>query len=244
MTPSSGSFPASVSSRTPETQAPSLLLIEDEEKTATIVAQGLRELGFHVEVATEGAAGLDAAMTGTHDVVVLDVGLPVLDGWEVLRRLRGSGVHVPVLFLTAHDGVSERVQGLDLGADDYLIKPFAFAELVARVRLLLRRNAARANVTLAVGDLLVDLIAQRAFRAGRRLDLTQTELSLLIVLMRHAPSTVSRRLLAEQVWDMRFDSNTNVVDVTVKRLRAKVDDPFPRPLIRTVRGVGYVCSAE
>ena len=231
-------------SPTPDAQPPSLLLIEDEEKTVTVVAQGLREAGFRVDVATEGGVGLQTALSGSHDVVVLDVGLPVLDGWEVIRRLRSSGVHVPVLFLTAHDGVMERVQGLDLGADDYLVKPFAFAELVARLRLLLRRNAARAAVTLAVGDLMVDLIAQRAYRSGRRIELTQTELSLLIVLMRHAPSTVSRRLLAEQVWDMHFDSNTNVVDVTVKRLRSKIDDPFPRPLIRTVRGVGYACSGE
>jgi two-component system copper resistance phosphate regulon response regulator CusR len=221
-----------------------ILIIEDEQKTATFLEKGLRENGFEVTMRTDGELGLQEGLGGAYDLIILDVGLPKKDGWAVIEELKAARVTTPVIFLTAHDGISDRVRGLDQGADDYLVKPFAFAELLARVRLALRRSVARSGSTLAIADLSIDLSTQKAFRNGQRIDLTQTELSLLIVLMRHSPATVPRRLLVEEVWDMHFDSNTNVVDVTVKRLRTKIDDPFPIKLIRTVRGIGYACVAE
>lgn len=217
-----------------------LLVIEDERKTATYLRKGLAENGFAVDVATQGDDGLRLARTGDYDLVILDVMLPGRDGWSVLEELRRAGKQTPVLFLTARDAVPDRVKGLELGADDYLVKPFAFAELLARVRTVLRRGAGRQPDTLRVADVELDLLRHRASRAGRRLDLTPKEFALLALFARRAGEVLSRTLIAEQVWDMSFDTDSNVVDVHVRRLRAKVDDPFDRRLIHTVRGVGYV----
>jgi two-component system copper resistance phosphate regulon response regulator CusR len=217
-----------------------VLIIEDERKTAAYLRKGLTENGFVVDVAADGAGGLLQATTGAFDLIVLDVMLPGQDGWSVLRALRQAGAQTPVLFLTARDAVEDRVKGLDLGADDYLVKPFAFSELLARVRTVLRRGPARQPETLQVGDLEMDLIRHRATRAGQRLDLTPKEFGLLSLLARRKGEVLTRTLIAEQVWDVTFDADSNVVDVHVRRLRAKVDEPFDRKLIHTVRGVGYV----
>jgi two-component system copper resistance phosphate regulon response regulator CusR len=217
-----------------------ILVVEDEAKTANYLRKGLVENGFVVDVATRGDDGLHLARTGNFDLVILDVMLPEQDGWSVLSAMRGAGIQAPVIFLTARDAVHDRVKGLDLGADDYLVKPFAFSELLARVRSLLRRGPGRQPETVRVADLELDLVRYRASRAGQRLDLTPKEFLLLSLLARRTGEVLSRTLIAEMVWDMNFDSDTNVVDVHVRRLRSKVDDPFERKLIHTVRGVGYV----
>lgn len=217
-----------------------VLVVEDEKKTADYLHKGLTEAGFVVDVVHRGDDGLHLGLTEHYDLVVLDIMLPERDGWSVLAALRHSGRVVPVLILTACDAVSDRVKGLDLGADDYLVKPFAFSELLARVRSLLRRGPVRTSETLWVADLELDLPRHKAARAAQRLDLTPKEFALLSLLMRRKGEVLTRTLLAEQVWEMNFDSDTNVVDVAVRRLRAKVDDPYPKKLIRTVRGVGYV----
>ena len=224
------------------TQATKILVVEDEPKSAGFLLQGLTEAGFSVSVADNGDDGLLLAQTGSFAVVILDVGIPKRDGWTVLSELRTTGAQTPVLFLTARDAIEDRVHGLELGADDYLVKPFAFSELLARIRTILRRGQSRTNEMILMADLELDLVRQRASRAGRRLELTSTEFLLLSFLIRHAGEPLSRRLIAEQVWDMRHDSDTNVVDVGIRRLRAKVDDPFPVKLIHTVRGIGYVCT--
>jgi two-component system, OmpR family, copper resistance phosphate regulon response regulator CusR len=216
-----------------------ILVVEDEKKTAAYLARGLTEHGFEVEVVSRGDEGLTAALAASHDLLVLDVMLPGRDGWSVLSEMRRAGRTTPVLFLTARDAVDDRVKGLELGADDYLVKPFAFSELLARVRTLLRR-AARPPETVSAADLELDLVRQKATRAGQPLDLTPREFSLLLVLALHRGEAVSRAFLAEKVWDMRSAGDSNVVDVHVRRLRSKVDDPFERKLIHTVRGVGYV----
>jgi two-component system copper resistance phosphate regulon response regulator CusR len=217
-----------------------LLVVEDEQKIAGFLRKGLVEHGFIVDLAGTGDDGLHLARTNAYDLVILDVMLPDLDGWAILSALRQEGRQSPVLFLTARDSVNDRVKGLELGADDYLVKPFAFSELLARVRSVLRRSPARQPETLRVADLEVDVVRHRACRAGQRLDLTPKEFALLSLLVRRAGDVLSRTLIAEQVWDMNFDSDTNVVDVHLRRLRSKVDDPFPTKLIHTVRGVGYV----
>jgi two-component system copper resistance phosphate regulon response regulator CusR len=217
-----------------------LLIVEDEVKTAAYLRQGLQESGFVVDVASSGDDGLHLARALPFDVVVLDVMLPGRDGWEIIKALRQEGRQTPVLFLTARDAVGDRVKGLELGADDYLVKPFAFSELLARVRALLRRGPSRRQETLRIADLEVDVVRHRACRAGRRLDLTPKEFALLSLLARRAGEVLSRTSIAEQVWDVNFDSGTNVVDVHVRRLRSKADDPFDKKLIHTVRGVGYV----
>ncbi|HEX4796748.1 MAG TPA: heavy metal response regulator transcription factor [Humisphaera sp.] len=217
-----------------------ILLVEDDRNTILYLQQGLAENGFVVDVAGDGNTGLNLLRAHEYDLVILDVMLPGKDGWSVLREVRAEGRELPVLFLTARDGVDDRVKGLELGADDYLIKPFAFSELLARVRTLLRRaNPPRQDV-LRVADLEIDLARQKATRAGRRLELRPKELALLILFARRAGEVLSRTYIAEQVWDINFESDSNVVDVHVRRLRAKADDPFELKLIHTVWGAGYV----
>ena len=218
-----------------------ILVVEDEPKTGEYLKQGLQEAGFSVDLVRDGLDGAHAAVTGDYNLLILDVMLPTLDGWGVLRRVRAAGNEVAVLFLTARDQVEDRVRGLELGADDYLVKPFAFAELLARVRTLLRRGAkAKESELLRVAELELDVIRRRVTRGGQRIDLTAKEFSLLELLMRRQGEVLPRALIASQVWDMNFDSDTNVIEVAVRRLRAKVDDGFERKLIRTVRGMGYV----
>lgn len=217
-----------------------ILIVEDEPKTAAFLTKGLAEHGFVVDVVANGRDGLHAAKTQAYDLAILDVMLPGCDGWTILRELRAAGSQMPVLFLTAKDAVADRVKGLELGADDYLVKPFAFSELLARVRTILRRGTARQPETVRVAELEIDLLKHKVQRGGQRLDLSPKEFALLSLLMRRAGEVLSRTLIAEQVWDMNFDSDTNVVDVHIRRLRAKVDDPFPKKLIHTVRGAGYV----
>ncbi len=178
------------------------------------------------------------------DVIVLDVMLPKADGWQVLGELRREGLDTPILLLTAKDAVEDRVKGFELGADDYLVKPFAFSELLARIRSLLKRAPVRQQEVLRVADLEIDLPRHRAMRSGQRVDLTAKEFVLLTLLAKRAGEVLSRTMIAEAVWDMNFDSDTNVVDVNVRRLRGKMDDPFPLKLIKTIRGVGYVLSGE
>ncbi|BAU49787.1 transcriptional regulator [Sulfurifustis variabilis] len=222
-----------------------VLIVEDQVKTGDYLRQGLTEHGFVVDVAQNGIDGRHLALGGDYDAIVLDVMLPGIDGWEVLRALRAAGKPTPVLFLTARDRVEDRVKGLELGADDYLVKPFAFSELLARVRALIRRGGAgREPEVLCVADLEVDLLRRRVTRGGRRIGLTAKEFALLTLFVRRRGEVLSRTLIAEQVWDMNFDSDTNVVEVAVRRLRAKVDDPFERKLIHTVRGMGYVLDVR
>ena len=217
-----------------------ILVVEDEAKTGDYLRQGLNEAGFNVALARNGLDGHHLAMTEDFDLIILDVMLPDVDGWRIVRALRESGSTTPVLFLTARDSVSDRVKGLELGGDDYLVKPFAFAELLARIRSLLRRGAAPpAGDVLQVADLSLDLRGRTATRAGRDLHLTQKEFSLLALLVRHRREVLTRSLIASQVWDMNFDSDTNVIDVAIRRLRAKMDDDFSPKLIQTVRGMGY-----
>lgn len=218
-----------------------ILIVEDEAKTAQYLNRGLTENGYTVDVRHNGADGLALATTGTFDLVILDVLLPLCDGWNVLRALRQIDRKTLVLYLTGRDSVQDRVRGLELGADDYLIKPFAFSELLARIRSLLRRGQApHLPETLHIADLDIDFLNYRVLRAGKRLMLTQKEFALLALLAQHHGEILSRTLIAEQVWNMNFDSDTNVVDVAIRRLRKKVDDPYPRRLIRSVRGIGYV----
>jgi two-component system copper resistance phosphate regulon response regulator CusR len=221
-----------------------LLIVEDEPKTAAYLKKGLGENGFVTDLAQDGDQALNFTAAAKYDLIVLDIMLPRRDGWSVLEALRARGNETPVICLTARDAVDDRVKGLQGGADDYLTKPFAFSELLARVRTVLRRSPQRAPESIRIADMEVDLARQRAMRAGRRLDLTQKEFSLLSLLARNAGSVLSRTAIAEQVWDMNFDCDTNVVDVHVRRLRLKVDDPFPRKLIRTVRGVGYTLEED
>lgn len=218
-----------------------ILIVEDEPKTGDYLKQGLAEAGFVVDLVREGRDGLHHGTTGDYDLAILDVMLPGLDGWAILQGMRKAGRDTPVLFLSARDGVEDRVKGLELGADDYLVKPFAFSELLARVRTLLRRgNKASAPELLRVADLELDLLRRRVTRAGRRVDLTAKEFLLLELMMRHKGEVLPRSLIASQLWDMNFDSDTNVIEVAMRRLRVKVDEDFEPKLIRTVRGMGYV----
>jgi two-component system copper resistance phosphate regulon response regulator CusR len=222
-----------------------ILIVEDEPKTGEYLRQGLNEAGFVADLAANGSDGLHLALHGEYDLVILDVMLPELDGWQVLASLRRRGLEMPVLFLTARDQVEDRVKGLELGADDYLVKPFSFAELLARVRTILRRGRGGgldSNV-LRVADLELDLLRRRVTRGGNRIDLTAKEFGLLELLMRRQGEVLPRSLIASQVWDMNFDSDTNVIEVAMRRLRLKVDDGQSVKLIQTVRGMGYVLEA-
>ncbi|MGF6694940.1 two-component system copper resistance phosphate regulon response regulator CusR [Metapseudomonas resinovorans] len=222
-----------------------LLIVEDEPKTGQFLRQGVIEAGLAADLVTNGLEGRDLALTGRYDLIILDVMLPGLDGWQVLRSLRLADLPTPVLLLTARDAVEERVHGLELGADDYLIKPFAFAELLARVRTLLRRGAtAPQETSLELADLRMDLLSRKVERSGRRIDLTTKEFALLEFLLRRQGEVLPKTLIAEKVWDIHFDSETNVIEVAVRRLRAKLDDNFPTKLIHTVRGMGYVLEAR
>ena len=222
-----------------------VLVVEDEIKTGNYLHQGLTEAGFLVVLARNGLDGHHLAMTETFDVIILDVMLPDVDGWRIVQSLREAGRQTPVLFLTARDSVDDRVKGLELGADDYLVKPFAFAELLARVRTLLRRKTVSVQTDrMSVADLVLDLPKRRATRAGRKIALSAKEFSLLELLMRRQGEVLPRSLIASQVWDMNFDSDTNVIDVAIRRLRAKIDDDFEPRLIHTVRGMGYKFDDE
>ncbi len=216
-----------------------VLIVEDEAKTGDYLRQGLTENGFVVDLARNGVDGLHLAASGSYDVIVLDVMLPGRDGWSVLRELRKTH-DTPVIFLTAQDEVEDRVKGLELGADDYLVKPFAFSELLARLRTLLRRGRNVQAEVLHSADLQLDPVRRKVMRGSARIDLTAKEFLLLHLLMRRQGEVLSRTFIAEQVWDMNFDSDTNVVDVAIRRLRAKMDDPFQQKLLHTVRGSGYV----
>jgi two-component system copper resistance phosphate regulon response regulator CusR len=220
-----------------------LLVVEDEPKVAEYLRKGLSENGYVVDVARDGIEGRHLATEGEYDLLLLDLMLPGVDGFGVLKAVRAKG-QLPVLMLTARDKVEDRVRGLQEGADDYLVKPFAFSELLARVAALLRRGAtaaaANGGTQLKLADLELDLVARKAWRAQQRLDLTAKEFTLLTVLLRRRGQILSRTTLAEQVWDMNFDSDTNVVEVAVRRLRAKIDDPFTPKLLHNVRGMGYV----
>lgn len=217
-----------------------LLIVEDEKKTAEYLRKGLSEHGFVVDVAESGEDGLHLALTGDYALIVLDVMLPDNDGWFVISELRRGGKQTPVLFLTARDRVEDKVKGLELGGDDYLTKPFAFSELLARIRTILRRGPGRLPDNICVADLEVDFNRHKAYRKGKRLDLSPKEFAVLWLLIRHRGEVLGRTLISEQVWDINFDSDANVVDVAIRRLRRKIDDPFPNKLIHTIRGVGYV----
>ncbi|WP_092432569.1 heavy metal response regulator transcription factor [Collimonas sp. OK607] len=221
-----------------------ILLVEDQQTAANYISKGLREEGMAVDIANNGPDGLHFLLTNDYDVAILDIMLPGLDGWSILETARRAGKQTPILFLTARDEINDRVRGLELGADDYLVKPFAYSELLARIRVILRRYSAprpsSEATMLQIGDLTLDLLKHRATRNNDRLELTPKEFALLSLLMRRSGEVTSRTVLAEQIWDMNFDSDTNVVEVAVRRLRTKVDDPYPSKLLHTVRGVGYV----
>ncbi len=221
-----------------------ILIVEDEHKTGEYLRQGLGEAGFVVDLARDGTDGLHQALQESYDLVILDVMLPGLDGWQVLQGIRKRGLQMPVLFLTARDQIEDRVKGLELGADDYLVKPFSFAELLARVRTILRRGRSGTEPTsLLVADLELDLLRRRVTRGGRKIDLTAKEFGLLELLMRRRGEVLPRSLIASQVWDMNFDGDTNVIEVAMRRLRVKIDEGREVKLIQTVRGMGYVLEA-
>jgi len=218
-----------------------LLIVEDQTKTGQYLRQGLSEAGFNADLVADGITGQQLALSGDYALLILDVMLPGRDGWQILQAVRDAGLETPVLFLTARDAVQDRVHGLELGADDYLVKPFAFSELLARVRSLLRRGSSMQQETsLQLADLRLDLIRRRVERSGRRIDLTAKEFALLEMLLRRQGEVLPKSLIASRVWDMNFDSDTNVIEVAIRRLRIKIDDDFPGKLIHTVRGMGYV----
>ncbi|WP_025995300.1 heavy metal response regulator transcription factor [Pseudomonas viridiflava] len=218
-----------------------LLIVEDQSRTGQFLRQGLNEAGFDTEWVADGRAGQQRALSGDHALLILDVMLPDCDGWEILESVRAAGLDTPVLFLTARDAIEDRVHGLELGADDYLVKPFAFSELLARVRTLLRRGgSATVETHLQIADLRLDLMRREVERNGQRIVLTAKEFTLLELLLRRHGEVLPKSLLAAQVWGMNFDSDTNIIEVAIRRLRAKIDDDFPDKLIHTVRGMGYV----
>lgn len=217
-----------------------ILVVEDEAKMASFIKRGLEEEGAAVDISPDGQDGLYRASNGSYDLIVLDITLPLMDGLEVCRKLRESRVSTPILLLTARDSVDMKVSGLDSGADDYLTKPFAFAELLARIRALRRRDRAEVNLRLQIGDLVLDPLTRRVTRANQPITLTSKEFALLECFMRHPDQVLSRTVLSENVWDETFDSFTNVIDVYVNYLRNKIDRNFSPKLLHTVRGAGYV----
>jgi two-component system copper resistance phosphate regulon response regulator CusR len=217
-----------------------LLLIEDDPHASAAIARGFREHGFLVETASDGEEGLQCAQDSTWDCLILDVMLPRMDGFTVLAELRARGVETPVLFLTARDTLPDRLRGLEVGGGDYLVKPFSFSELLLRVQNLLNRNTPRVSRTWTVGDLTLDPLRMRVYRSGQRLDLSAQEYKLLELLVRNAGHVLTRARIAEELWDLAFDSDSNLVDAAIRRVRRKVDDPFPLKLIHTRRGVGYL----
>lgn len=226
-----------------------VLLVEDDKSAGNYLQKGLLETGYLVDWVQNGADGLHQALTEHYSLIILDIMLPMLDGWQVLKAFRAVNTSTPVLLLTARDHVQDRVKGLELGADDYLIKPFAFIELTARIKALLRRgtgpasdNAANAQISMA--DVEVDFVRHIVTRGGQKIDLTSQEFALLALFVRHPKEVLTRTTIASEVWDMNFDSDTNVVDVAIRRLRRKLDDPFERKLIHTVRGIGYLFDPE
>lgn len=217
-----------------------ILIIEDEIKTARYIKTGLSENGFFVDTSDNGNDGLELVKSNNYDLIILDVMLPGKDGWTILKELRDDGKYMPVIFLTAKDTVLDKVKGLELGADDYLIKPFAFSELLARIRALLRRGKTIQRDKIEIADLTIDLLRQTAHRNGRFLNLTKKEFMLLSLFALHKGEVLSRTLIAEQIWNINFITDTNIIDVAIRRLRQKLDDPYDKKLIRTVRGVGYI----
>jgi two-component system copper resistance phosphate regulon response regulator CusR len=220
-----------------------ILVVEDEPKAGDYLVKGLQESGYVADLARNGVDGLALALEHDYELIVLDVMLPQMDGWAVLNKLR-ERKQTPVLFLTARDDVADRVKGLELGADDYLVKPFAFAELLARVKTLMRRGPVREMEMIRVADLEIDVLRRRVTRQSTRIELTAKEFALLHLLAKRQGEVLSRTQIASMVWDMNFDSDTNVVDVAVRRLRAKIDDPYATKLIQTVRGMGYLLEAR
>lgn len=217
-----------------------ILIVEDEKKTAAYLQKGLSEHGFVVDSCLDGEEGLLLATTVEYDLIILDVMVPLRDGWSVLRELRQRGQKTPVLYLSARDTLDDRVKGLELGADDYLVKPFAFVELLARIRSVLRRGPVRQTERLQLADLSLDPIRHKAYRGSQALDLTPKEFTLLALFINRPGEVLSRTLIAEQVWDVHFDCDSNIIDVAIRRLRQKIDDSFPQKLLHTVRGMGYV----
>jgi two-component system copper resistance phosphate regulon response regulator CusR len=221
-----------------------ILIVEDEKKIASFMKKGLTEKNFMVDIAETGEDGLHLIQSVDYDLLILDVMLPGKDGWSVISEVRNAGLQIPVIFLTARDSVGDRVKGLDLGADDYLIKPFAFSELLARVRALLRRPSEQISEELKIADLKINLINHKVYREGKTIELTKKEFMLLVFLAQRKGEVLSRTIIAEQVWDINFDTDTNVVDVAIKRLRLKVDNPFAKKLIHSVRGIGYILEEQ
>jgi two-component system copper resistance phosphate regulon response regulator CusR len=221
-----------------------ILVIEDEKKVAEFVARGLRDHRFAVDISNDGQSGLEMAKACNYDLIILDLKLPGLGGTEVLKRIRQHGSKMPILILTAHADTAEKVANFEAGADDYLTKPFAFEELLVRVKALFRRGGVDPSNVLRIGDLEIDRASQQVRRAGKRIELTSKEYSLLEYLVSHAGRVLSRTMIMEHVWDESFQGLTNIVDVYVRHLRSKVDDPNPKKLIQTVRGVGYSVSDE
>jgi heavy metal response regulator len=221
-----------------------LLVIEDEKKVASFIKKGLEEEHYAVDLAYDGEEGLYLTETNDYDLVVLDLMIPKLHGWEVLKRVRAKRINVPILILTARDSVEDKVKGLDAGCDDYLTKPFAFAELLARIRALLRREKAEKEPILRIADLTLSLVTHKVARRGKEIELTSREYSLLEYFMRNPDKVLTRTMISEHVWDYHFDSMTNVIDVYVNYLRRKIDKDFEPKLIHTIRGIGYLMKGD
>jgi two-component system copper resistance phosphate regulon response regulator CusR len=220
------------------------LVVEDEAKTAAFLCEGLQDHGWKVDAASDGAAGLQLALKNSYDLFLLDVMLPTVDGWTLLQRLRAENILSPVIFLTARDEVADRIKGLDLGADDYLVKPFAFSELLARIRSILRRGPDRLPANIKVGELEINLVTRTVTRGPRELELTPKEFALLVLLARNTGEILGRKFIAKEVWNMESEGDSNLVDVAIRRLRRKVDHAFPKPLIHSVYGAGYVLESR